>query len=81
MNDQLKAKIHTIYGIALVLAGFGVLYRIPQVMPRITQIAQFEAASWFIHFCLYLMALALIVGGGRKIYENYKILSGKRDRK
>ena len=81
MDEQLKAKLHTVYGIALVLAGIGVLYRIPPVMPKITQIAQFEAASWFIYFCLYLMAIALIVGGGRKIYENYKKLSGKTNRR
>jgi hypothetical protein len=81
MDERLKAKLHTFYGIALFLAGFGMLYRIPQVMPKITQIAQFEAAAWFIYFCLYLMAIALIVGGGRKIYENYKKLNGKTNRR
>ena len=44
-------------------------------MPKITQLAQFETASGFIYFCLYVMAIALIFGGGRKIYTCYKILS------
>ena len=75
MDEKLKARLHIVYGIALVLAGIGLFYRIPQVMPKITQLAQFETASGFIYFCLYVMAIALIFGGGRKIYTCYKILS------
>jgi hypothetical protein len=77
MDEQVKLKLHAVYGLALVLAGIGVIYRIPQVMPKITQFAQFEKASGFIYFCLYLLAFTLIFGGGRKIYNYYKSVSGR----
>ena len=38
-----KPIIQIIWGIALTLAGIGVFYRIPQVMPRIEQIKQFSS--------------------------------------
>lgn len=71
MADQ-KSTFQLVWGIALVLAGIGVLYRIPQVMPRILQIEQFAAAKGFIYFCLYLMAVILLYGGGRKIYGYFR---------
>ena len=80
MNDG-KARIQIAWGAALVLAGIGVLYRIPQVMPKITRIEQFAAASGFIYFCFYLMALILIVGGGRNIFIYTKMLNRKKSDK
>ena len=62
------------WGVALMLAGIGVIYRIPQVMPKIIQIEQFSAASGFVYFCFYMMAVILIVGGGKKIFTQLKIL-------
>jgi hypothetical protein len=73
--SQTKARMQVVWGIMLVLAGVGVIYRIPQVMPKIFQIEQFSTASGFIYFCFYLMAVILIVGGGKKIYTNIKLLS------
>jgi len=67
-----RQRLQFAWGIALVLAGIGVLYRIPQVMPKITRIEQFAAAAGFIYFCFYFMALILIVGGGRKIIAYFK---------
>lgn len=75
--SQNRVRLQVVWGIALVLAGLGVLYRIPQVMPKITQIEQFSAALGFIYFCFYLMAVILIAGGGKKIYTNLKILSNR----
>jgi hypothetical protein len=69
-----KPVIQVIYGIALTLAGMGVFYRIPQVMPRIEQMHQFSSVMGFIHFCFYLLGVLLIGGGLKKIYENYKKL-------
>jgi len=69
-----KPVIQVIYGIALTLAGIGVFYRIPQVMPRIEQIQQFSSVIGFIRFSLYLMGVLLIGGGLKKIYGNYKKL-------
>jgi hypothetical protein len=54
------------------LAGLGVFYRIPQVMPSIEQIPRFAAASGFIRFCFYFMGLFLIGGGCKKLYQQYR---------
>ncbi|MGA9178091.1 MAG: hypothetical protein WBZ05_12690 [Desulfobacterales bacterium] len=69
-----KPVIQVIYGIALTLAGIGVIYRIPQVMPRVEQIQQFSSVIGFIRFSFYLMGVLLIGGGLKKIYGNYKKL-------
>ena len=67
--------IQIAWGILLALAGIGVFYRIPQVMPRIEQIAHFTPILFFIKICFYIMGLLLIAGGIRKIINNYKMLS------
>jgi len=69
-----KTVIQLIYGIALTLAGLGVIYRIPQVMPRVEQMQQFSSVIGFIRFSFYLMGVLLIGGGLKKIYGNYKKL-------
>jgi Ni,Fe-hydrogenase I cytochrome b subunit len=69
-----KPVFQVIYGIALTLAGIGVFYRIPQVMPKVEQIQQFSSVIGFIRFCFYLMGVILIGGGIKKIYVNYKKL-------
>ncbi len=66
-----KEKIQLGWGVLLVLAGIGVFFRIPQVMPKIEQIDQFASATLFIKFCFYFMGVLLIGGGLKKIYENY----------
>lgn len=66
-----KEKIQLGWGVLLVLAGIGVFFRIPQVMPKIEQIDQFASATLFIKFCFYFMGVFLIGGGLKKIYENY----------
>ena len=63
-----------LFHFVLVLAGFGVLYRIPQVAPQIARIEQFAAAMWFVYFCFYLLAVLLIAGGAKKIYTYFRIL-------
>ena len=61
-----------IWGGLLVLAGLGVFYRIPQVMPRIAQMDAFANALPLIRFCFYFLGVLLVYGGGRKLYENYR---------
>jgi hypothetical protein len=75
-----KSKIHfqLVWGSLLVMAGIGVFFRIPQVMPKIKTIEYFSSAIWFIYLCFYLLGALLILGGGRKIYENYRKLKGDR---
>ncbi|MDI6686956.1 MAG: hypothetical protein QME06_01925 [Desulfobacterales bacterium] len=67
-----KKTVQLVWGIALVLAGIGVFYRIPQVMPKIEQIKQFSSIMFFIRFCFYFLGVLLIGGGVQKLYNNYK---------
>jgi len=62
-----RSVVQLTWGILLVLAGLGVFYRIPQVMPQIKTIEYFRAVIPFIYFCFYLIGVLLIVGGGKKI--------------
>ena len=66
-----------IWGIALVLAGIGVFYRIPQVMPKIERIEQFSSAMFYVRFCFYLWGVLLVCGGAKKIYDNYPKSDGR----
>ena len=68
MSDN-KKLLKRVWGGALLLAGIGVFFRIPQVMPQIEEIRQFSAIMPFIRFCFYLIGILLIGGGCRKLYE------------
>jgi hypothetical protein len=72
--DKRKSILQVIYGLALTLAGIGVFYRVPQVMPKIEQIKQFSSMVGFIRFSFYLMGVLLVGGGLKKIVVNYKKL-------
>ena len=65
-----KRKIQLIWGAALVMAGLGVFYRIPQVMPKVMSIELFSGAPGIVKFCFYVLGVLLIFGGGKKIYDN-----------
>jgi hypothetical protein len=67
-----KIIIQLIWGIALVFAGIGVFYRIPQIMPRIETIPYFAPGSYFIRFCFYVMGILLTGGGIKKILNNLR---------
>ena len=64
--------VQIVWGVLLVVAGIGVFYRIPQVMPKIEKIEQFSSVIFFIRFCFYLIGILLIGGGSKKIYDNFK---------
>lgn len=68
MSESEKSKLQMIWGVLLVVAGVGLLFRIPQVMPQIRQIEYFSGVIPFIYFCMYFMAVFLIAGGARKLY-------------
>ena len=61
-------KAQLVWGILLVLAGIGVFFRIPQVMPKLAQIQHFASGLFFIRFCFYLIGALLVAGGAKKIY-------------
>lgn len=69
-----KILLKLVWGIVLVLAGLGVFYRIPQVMPQIEAMKQFSSATFFIRFCFYLLGVLLIGGGMKRIYDGYQKL-------
>jgi len=71
-KEKNKTIVQIICGVALVLAGIGIFFRIPQVMPRIAKIEQFSSAMFFIRFCFYLIGILLIGGGSKKIYNHIK---------
>jgi cobalamin biosynthesis protein CobD/CbiB len=64
-----KNKLQLIWGGVLLLAGIGVFFRIPQLMPEIKKIEHFVDYIPFIYFCFYLIGILLVVGGGRKLYR------------
>ncbi|MCU0560527.1 MAG: hypothetical protein MUD16_10100 [Desulfobacterales bacterium] len=72
MDDNLKQGLQLAWGVLLVLAGVGLCFRIPQVMPQIRQIEQFSGATAFIYFSLYFVALFLVAGGARKLFIHYR---------
>jgi len=76
MPDK-KNKLQFIWGVLLLLAGIGVFFRIPQVMPEIKKIEHFAAYIPFIYFSFYLVGILLVVGGGRKIYHHLKQTYGE----
>ena len=65
-------NIQIVWGVILVMAGIGVFFRIPQVMPEIQKIEHFSSAIFFIRFCFYFLGVLLIGGGAKKIYDNYR---------
>ena len=66
MTDNVQ-PVQTVWGVALVLAGIGVFYRVPQVMPQIEAAGYFSDALGFVRFCFYFLGTALIVGGAKKL--------------
>jgi hypothetical protein len=72
MADKQRNQVQIIWAVALILAGLGVFYRIPQVMLNIEEIPKFAAASGFIRFCFYFMGIFLIGGGFKKLYRQYR---------
>lgn len=72
MGGKVVNHVQVVWAIVLILAGLGVFYRIPQVMPTIEQIPRFAAASGVIRFCFYFMGIFLIGGGCKKLYRQYR---------
>jgi len=64
--------VQLVWGIALVLAGIGVFFRIPYVMPKVEMIEQFAGAAFFIRMSFYLLGIFLVSGGAKKIFDYSK---------
>jgi len=75
--ERNKAIFQVVWGVLLLLMGVLLFLQVPLVMARIAQIEHFVSIKWIIRIMVYLIALLLIGGGGRKIYDNYKgLISG-----
>ena len=75
--DKNKIVTKIVWGVILTLAGIGVFFRIPQVMPKIEQIEYFSKFMYYIRFCFYLLGVLLVWGGVKRIVENYRKLKDK----
>jgi len=70
--SEKQSTVQLIWGIALALAGVGVFFRIPQTIPPLLErYDYFATVKYFVYFVCYLLAVLLIIGGGRKIYAYY----------
>ena len=69
MPEKKVNQAQIVWAIVLILAGLGVFYRIPQVMPKIEQIPRFANAAGLIKFCFYFMGIFLVGGGCKKLYQ------------
>lgn len=74
MITRQQTIFQIIWGGLLLIAGVGVFFRIPQVMPRLAEIGAFSSGMTFIRFCFYLIGCLLICGGIIKIRKNCKLL-------
>jgi hypothetical protein len=75
--EKSKAKYQLIWGILLTLMGLSLFFQVPQVMERIVQIEYYASIKWLIRIIIYLIAVMLIGGGAKKIYDNIRILTFK----
>lgn len=65
-----RNRVQLVWGIALVLAGIGVFFRIPYVMPKVEMIEQFAGVLFFIQASFYLLGILLVSGGAKKIFDH-----------
>ncbi|MDJ0986345.1 MAG: hypothetical protein QNJ26_12445 [Desulfobacterales bacterium] len=72
MENKQKSTFQLIWGLLLLMAGIGVFFRIPQIMPEIKKIEHFGPYMVFIYFCFYLVGILLVVGGGKKVFNYLK---------
>jgi hypothetical protein len=71
MKDE-KSYKQIIWGGALLLMGVAVMFRIPQIMAKLSSIKQYASGNLFLQFCLYLIGVLLIGGGAKKLYSVLK---------
>lgn len=65
-----KKDLQAVYGVVLIMVGFGVFYRIPGVMEKLHHIKYFANASFLVKTGFYLLGFFVILAGIIKIYNN-----------
>ncbi len=58
----------TVWGVALLLMGISVFFRVPYLMEQVGDIEYFVSILVFIRICFYLIGIILIGGGIKKLY-------------
>ncbi|MFO7929829.1 MAG: hypothetical protein R6U97_00335 [Desulfosalsimonas sp.] len=61
--------LQLIWGSALALMGLAFFFRIPGIMQQVKQMDYLFSVQVFLRVCFYLMAVILVSGGGKKIYN------------
>lgn len=67
-----KHKAQLIWGAALILMGVAVIFRIPQVVPKLAEMGQSGTTIWFVRICFYVIAFLLVGGGIKKVMNHFK---------
>jgi hypothetical protein len=67
-----KQSFQLAWGMALAFAGAGMFFRIPQVSPRIAEIAQFRPVMPLVVVSLYIVAVVLLGGGLHKVFLYFR---------
>ena len=62
-----KNTVQLVWGIALLLVGVAVFFRVPQVVPKLVELRQSVATISVVRICFYLLGFILIGGGIQKI--------------
>ena len=57
--------------------GLSLFFQVPQVMERIVQIEYYASIKWLIRIIIYIIAVMLIGGGAKKIYDNVRIVTSE----
>jgi len=70
--------VQLIWGVALVLMGISVFFRIPHLISRISGSGQTISDQFFVRFCLYLMAVVLFGGGVKKLINILRAIRSKK---
>ena len=61
VNRSAASRFQLVWGIALILVGVGVFFKVEQVEPQLVG-----------RICLYVIGVILIGGGIRKLYAHFK---------
>ena len=74
MKTKPQAILQIIWGLLLMTAGLGLIFRISRIIPGIEQVEAYSSDLAFKEFCLYVIAVFLAGGGIKKIWANYKFM-------
>lgn len=71
MSDK-KQSLQKAWGIALVLMGGAIVFRVPEILERLKDNPLFVSGRLYVQFCFYFIALVLVVGGFKKLLPSSK---------